>query len=99
MKNTLVNKLARDQRGVTTMEYGVLFVLIIVGSILTWSGLGNTMKSKVETGTNSVQATMEQASSSSTGSPLPSSANTGMSALSGPTQTSPLKAPISAAHP
>jgi Flp pilus assembly pilin Flp len=60
MKFALTNKLARDERGVSTMEYAILFVLIVVGSIAAWSTLGGTMTSKLSTGTTTLDTALEQ---------------------------------------
>jgi hypothetical protein len=33
-------KLARDQQGLSTLEYTILFVIIVVGALSLWSKLG-----------------------------------------------------------
>jgi Flp pilus assembly pilin Flp len=43
MKNMQLKKLARDQRGLSTMEYAVLFVIIIVGALALWTRLGKSL--------------------------------------------------------
>jgi Flp pilus assembly pilin Flp len=75
-----VAALARDARGLTTMEYSVVFVLIGVGGLGTWSMVSKRMKSQVDLGTNQFNATLQshlnKASSGAAlrGQMLPSSA-------------------------
>jgi len=45
-----INKLARDQRGLSTMEYAVLFVIIVVGALALWSRLGRSLATQVGNG-------------------------------------------------
>jgi Flp pilus assembly pilin Flp len=50
--NKLLRKLARDQRGLSTMEYSVLFVVIVVAAVTMWKQLGSAMMGKVKSGQN-----------------------------------------------
>jgi Flp pilus assembly pilin Flp len=50
MKNSYIKKLARDQRGLSTMEYAVLFVIIVVGALALWSKLGKSLADQVSQG-------------------------------------------------
>ena len=50
MKNTQIKKLARDQRGLSTMEYAVLFVIIVVGALALWTKLGKSLADQVRQG-------------------------------------------------
>ena len=43
----LVNKLSRDQRGLSTVEYVVLLVLIVVMAVALWNVFGNTLSDKL----------------------------------------------------
>jgi Flp pilus assembly pilin Flp len=66
-KKSLIKRLTRDQRGLATMEYGVLFVIIIVGAVIIWSKLGSTMTDKLSKGTDDVAATMDKSAPSVAG--------------------------------
>jgi Flp pilus assembly pilin Flp len=58
MKNALLKKLARDERGLSTMEYAVLFVIIVVGALTLWTKLGDTLVQKVGDGTQHFESTL-----------------------------------------
>ena len=40
MRMSLFRKLGRDQSGLSTLEYSILFVIIVVGALTIWSKLG-----------------------------------------------------------
>jgi Flp pilus assembly pilin Flp len=40
MGMSLFKKLARDESGLSTLEYTILFVIIVVGALTLWSKLG-----------------------------------------------------------
>lgn len=42
--------LRKDQRGLSTVEYALLFVLIVGGSAMLWKTLGTTVTSAVTSG-------------------------------------------------
>lgn len=44
--------LARDQRGLSTLEYVVLFVIIVVGALTFWSKLGGKLTESLGSGTD-----------------------------------------------
>jgi Flp pilus assembly pilin Flp len=48
---TKLNKLVRDRRGLSTMEYSVLFVVIVVAAVVLWKTLGEKIANKVAEGT------------------------------------------------
>ena len=50
MKNTQIKKLLRDERGLSTMEYAVLFVIIVVGALALWSNLGRSLQTQITNG-------------------------------------------------
>jgi Flp pilus assembly pilin Flp len=50
MKNTQIKKLSRDERGLSTMEYAVLFVIIVVGALALWTKLGKSLADQVSQG-------------------------------------------------
>ena len=52
--------LAKDERGLSTMEYAVLFVIIVVGALTLWSNLGDKLKSNLSTGTEKFDSTLQQ---------------------------------------
>lgn len=43
----LMTKLSRDQKGLSTVEYVVLLVLIVVMSVALWNVFGNTVADKL----------------------------------------------------
>ena len=47
-----VTKLARDERGMSTLEYVVLFVIIVVGALTFWSKLGGKLTENLSGGTD-----------------------------------------------
>jgi Flp pilus assembly pilin Flp len=49
-KNTQIKKFVRDQRGLSTMEYAVLFVIIVVGALALWTKLGKSLAEQVRQG-------------------------------------------------
>ncbi|MBN1653748.1 MAG: hypothetical protein JXA30_08230 [Deltaproteobacteria bacterium] len=53
--------LRKDQRGLSTMEYAVLFVVIVVGALVAWGQLGSDLQTKVTTGTGSFNTTIDEA--------------------------------------
>jgi Flp pilus assembly pilin Flp len=57
-KKSLIKRLTGDRRGLATMEYGVLFVIIIVGALVIWSRLGTTMTGKVNPGIDKMDTTL-----------------------------------------
>ena len=40
--------LARDERGLSTVEYVILLVLVAVAGIVAWNNIGGTVVSKIE---------------------------------------------------
>lgn len=52
-QKSLSNRIARDERGLSTVEYTILLVLIAVVGIKLWSDFGETLKSKI-TGADTV---------------------------------------------
>lgn len=47
-----------DQRGLSTMEYAVLFIIILVGAIVAWSTLGEDLEAQLRGGTETVNETL-----------------------------------------
>jgi Flp pilus assembly pilin Flp len=43
MRFTALSELARDRAGVTSMEYAVLFVAIVVGGLSLWLSFGQAL--------------------------------------------------------
>jgi Flp pilus assembly pilin Flp len=52
MKSSPLTRLARDQRGLSTLEYVVLFVIIVVGALTFWSKLGGRLTENLSAGTD-----------------------------------------------
>lgn len=51
--------LRRDQRGLSTVEYVLLFVLIIGTSVSVWSKLGGSVKGKLDATTTAFDTTVK----------------------------------------
>ena len=49
-----LRRLWRDEEGLTTVEYALLLVLIVVVAVTAWQTLGTTVKDKVNTVANTV---------------------------------------------
>jgi len=45
---TSIRNLGRDERGLSTVEYVIILVLIAVAAIGTWSKFGDTIKGKIK---------------------------------------------------
>jgi Flp pilus assembly pilin Flp len=52
--NTRSNNLAKDERGLTTVEYVILLVLIAVGSISMWRTFGSSVTANITKSADSV---------------------------------------------
>jgi Flp pilus assembly pilin Flp len=48
-----MKKLGKDERGLSTMEYAVLFVIIVVGALALWTKLGASLANQVSQGDQS----------------------------------------------
>jgi Flp pilus assembly pilin Flp len=53
MQNAQLKKLGKDERGLSTMEYAVLFVIIVVGALALWTKLGASLANQVSQGDQS----------------------------------------------
>jgi len=51
----------RDQRGLSTLEYALLFVLIMVGALALWRKLGTSLAANVEAGQHTLSQTLDSA--------------------------------------
>lgn len=51
MRRMFTRSLFRDERGLSTLEYAILLVLILVGSIQLWTTLGKDLQTGLKTGT------------------------------------------------
>lgn len=49
-----LKRMWRDEEGLTTVEYALLLVLVVVVAITAWQTLGTTVKDKVNTVANTV---------------------------------------------
>lgn len=61
MEKQTLKTLARDERGLTTMEYAVMFVLIVVGSISLWGSLGQELAGQIKSGTGTFSGELDGA--------------------------------------
>ena len=52
----LLKRLWRDEDGLTTVEYALLLVLIVVVAVTAWQTLGTTVKDKVNSAANTLSA-------------------------------------------
>lgn len=50
MKSALSKQVARDQHGLSTLEYVILFVIIVVGGLTLWSKLGVELSDNLDDG-------------------------------------------------
>ena len=50
VKKNQIKKLRKDNRGLSTMEYAVLFVIIVVGALALWTKLGKSLADQVSKG-------------------------------------------------
>jgi Flp pilus assembly pilin Flp len=48
------NSIVRDERGLTTVEYVIILVLIATMAIVTWGKFGGSIKAQVETSTTAI---------------------------------------------
>ena len=58
-KKIRMKKLVRDQRGLSTMEYAVLFVIIVVGALALWTKLGKSLAEQVQNGDQTFNAKLK----------------------------------------
>lgn len=49
-----VKQFLGDESGLTTVEYALLLALVVVGAIVAWQGLGNTVKTTVNSSAGSI---------------------------------------------
>lgn len=49
-----VKQFLRDESGLTTVEYALLLALVVVGAIVAWQALGNTVKTTVNSSAGSI---------------------------------------------
>jgi len=56
LPSSLKSSLLRDTRGLSTVEYIILLVLIAVGGIQVWSSFGETVRNKISSSTNEVES-------------------------------------------
>jgi len=50
MKSALSKQVIRDQHGLSTLEYVILFVIIVVGALTLWSKLGGELSDNLDDG-------------------------------------------------
>ena len=50
MKPALSKQVASDQHGLSTLEYVILFVIIVVGGLTVWSKLGGELSDNLDDG-------------------------------------------------
>jgi Flp pilus assembly pilin Flp len=67
MKNAQIKKFAKDERGLSTMEYAVLFVIIVVGALALWTKLGKSLADQVSQGDQSFNTALGAANSTGAG--------------------------------
>ena len=68
MKSSPLATLARVQSGMSTLEYAVLFVIIVVGALTFWSKLGGKLTDNLSGGTDAFNRVVS-GSSGDKGSP------------------------------
>jgi|GEM_PF-4674131 len=50
MKSALSKQVVRDQHGLSTLEYVILFVIIVVGALTLWTKLGGELSDDLDDG-------------------------------------------------
>jgi hypothetical protein len=50
--------LIADRRGISTMEYAVIFIVILIGGLALWKNLSRTLAGEVTTGNATFDATL-----------------------------------------
>jgi Flp pilus assembly pilin Flp len=63
----LLNKLKSDQRGLSTVEYVVLLVLIVAIAVALWNVFGNSMTSKLKSATDAFDTNVSTGTKASIG--------------------------------
>ena len=51
-----VSRICKDDRGLSTVEYAIILVLVAVFAIATWSKFGNTVKTKIDDSNSTVDS-------------------------------------------
>ena len=67
VKKNQIKKLSKDNRGLSTMEYAVLFVIIVVGALALWTKLGKSLADQVSQGDQSFNSKLGQANATGAG--------------------------------
>jgi Flp pilus assembly pilin Flp len=62
----------RDERGLSTMEYAVLFVLIVVAALAVWSKLAARLNARMTAATSNFESVLSRSNSSGTSDTLAS---------------------------
>jgi Flp pilus assembly pilin Flp len=68
MKSALSKQVASDQHGLSTLEYVILFVIIVVGALTLWSKLGGELSDNLDDGAG----TFDKPESADEAAPSPS---------------------------
>jgi len=72
-------KFITSQAGLSTLEYAVLFVLIVVGALALWSKLGAALQKQVSSGEQSFSSVLGRAQSGDVNESAPGSTDVGLS--------------------
>jgi hypothetical protein len=59
--------LIADRRGISTMEYAVIFIVILIGGLALWKNLSRTLSGEVTTGNATLDATLGAAQRAASG--------------------------------
>ena len=62
MLSNIFRKLRSDEAGPSTMEYAVLFVIIVVGGLSIWTTLGSKLEKQVKAGQSKFETTLSEKS-------------------------------------
>ena len=84
-----VGILLRDRRGISTLEYAVIFITILIGGLALWSKLGKSMNDQVSNGATTLNAVLGAAQQH---------ANDGESAAASPGSSTPAPTPNAPAN-
>ena len=69
MKSALSKHVDRDQHGLSTLEYVILFVIIVVGALTLWSKLGGELSDNLDDGAGTFDKPESSFKAAPTGAP------------------------------
>jgi hypothetical protein len=93
-------QLIADRRGISTMEYAVIFIVILIGGLALWKNLSKSLAGEVSTGNATFDATLGAAQKAATSGDAPSAVSAAGVPVAQPASGQPSgPAPSAAADP